>query len=331
MKAERPAGDAEMIQEILYATKYIFGRDVAGRSLHVFPDDTFIVSYPRSGNTWARFLVANLMYPERTVNFGSIERIIPHIHVRSKKYLKSLARPRVLNSHEYFDPRYRKVLYIVRDPRDVVLSSYHFHRKQRQIEDSYPLEDYVRRFVTSNGVWESYASWGQNVASWLATRRPYPSAAPEERGPHTFGSRAEDAPSWPQARRSASALLLVRYEDMLRHPVRELAKVATFLGIEATPERLSQAVERSSKKEMQKSEQADGSRWVLTRNTRSDIPFVRMAESGGWKSALPPASVAEIEWAWGRLMRELGYELQVYRDSEPGSSLVGALQPYEPS
>ena len=37
--------------------------DIAGRDLRVFPDDAFIASYPRSGNTWTRFLMANLIHP----------------------------------------------------------------------------------------------------------------------------------------------------------------------------------------------------------------------------------------------------------------------------
>jgi hypothetical protein len=57
--------------------------------------------------------------------------------------------------------------------------------------------------------------------------------------------------------------------------------------------------------------------WSSTRETRKDKPFVRSAKSGGWKAELSESSIAEIESAWGGLMRELGYELA-------GSSLVGA-------
>jgi hypothetical protein len=51
--------------------------------------------------------------------------------------------------------------------------------------------------------------------------------------------------------------------------------------------------------------------WSSTRETRQDKPFVRAAKAGGWKNELPEASVAEIEGAWGGLMREIGYELAV--------------------
>jgi hypothetical protein len=56
-------------------------------------------------------------------------------------------------------------------------------------------------------------------------------------------------------------------------------------------------------------EKEEASRWVLTKGTRDDKPFVRSATSGSWKSQLAPESVIAIESAWGDLMQSLGYEL----------------------
>src|SRR5215469_6269647 len=115
-----------MIYGFKKVVTYIFGTDVAGRTLAVFADDTFIVSYPRSGNTWTRFLIANLLHPEQPASFANIERLIPDCEAQSSRYMKRASRPRIIKSHEYFDPRYKKVIYIVRDPRDVALSYYDF-------------------------------------------------------------------------------------------------------------------------------------------------------------------------------------------------------------
>jgi hypothetical protein len=43
------------------------------------------------------------------------------------------------------------------------------------------------------------------------------------------------------------------------------------------------------------------------KSSRPDIPFVRAAKSGQWRSELPPDAVHQIETAWGGLMVELGY------------------------
>jgi hypothetical protein len=111
-----------MIYGVQRVVKFILGKDIAGRDLPVYADDTFIVSYPRSGNTWTRFLIANLLHPDQPATFANIERLVPDSEAQSSRYFKSIPRPRVIKSHQYFDPRYKKVIYIVRDPRDVALS-----------------------------------------------------------------------------------------------------------------------------------------------------------------------------------------------------------------
>lgn len=290
-----------VIHQMSGAVRYLLGLDVARRGLHVFPDDTFIVSYPKSGNTWTRFLVANLLHPDEPVTFENIERIVPDMHAQSKRFFRGLPRPRFIKSHEYFDPRYPRVIYIVRDPRDVLISSYHFHRKQRQIPDDYPIEQYVKRFLEGD-VWAVYASWSQNVTSWLATRPQAPTDG-------LFGSWAANVSSWLEAGAHGSNFLMLRYETMLEEPVRELGRIAGFLRIEATPELLSQAVARSSAPSLRELEQKQSRNWVMTKKTRQDIPFVGAAKAGGWRTNLPTDCIAEVERCLGPLMTALGYEL----------------------
>ncbi len=270
-----------MIYGIKTVVKYILGTDRAERNFAVYPDDTFLVSYPRSGNTWTRFLIANLVYPDRKVGFANIEKLIPDTSSQSNRALKATPRPRIIKSHEYFDHRYRKVLYIVRDPRDVALSYYDFQRKYRQIEDAYPLEQYVDDFVRGRLISSGWGTWAENVASWVYTRGRHPN------------------------------FLLLRYEDMMKDTLRELTRIAEFLKIDPEPGRLRTAIERSSADRMRELEKKEADQWVATKDRRRDIPFVRVAKSGGWKTSLPPACAQQIEAAWGDLMNLLGYEVTV--------------------
>ena len=52
----------------------------------------------------------------------------------------------------------------------MALSSYYFHLKQKQIDESLTIDKYVKEFV-SGLVWSSYGSWGQNVCSWVNTQQ----------------------------------------------------------------------------------------------------------------------------------------------------------------
>jgi Sulfotransferase domain len=274
-----------VLRELNYAFKRVLGFDKAGDSLTVFPDDTFIVSYPKSGNTWTRFLIGNLVHPEGA-DFSNINRVVPDPEDLSKRYLKRLPRPRILKSHRPFDPRYKRVICIVRDPRDVALSEYYFDVKRMAIEEGYPMERFVARFVAGDVNHEA-GSWGENVGSWMAARL----------NNKNF--------------RSGKNFLLLRYEDLVADPKRELASISRFLGIAATPERLEEAVERSSAERMRKLENAQAHLWSSTKDTRKDRPFVRAATSGGWRTELSAGCVAEIESTWGGLMKELGYAVGV--------------------
>ncbi len=267
-----------MIERLVRGTRKALGLHHPGRNLVVFPDDVFILSFPKSGNTWTRFLIANLAYPETRADFSNINQLTPDPESLSKRELARMPRPRIIKSHQYFHPSYKRVIYVVRDPRDVALSQFHFHRKRKLIEDDYPMEKFVARFVA--GQTGPYGSWGDNVASWLSTRQNRP------------------------------GFLLLRYEDMLDDAARELAKVAAFLEIPPDPERIANAVKRSSADEMRKMEKSQAHLWSSTKETRQDVPFVRSAKAGGWRESMPEAAVAELEAAWGHLMTYLGYELQ---------------------
>jgi len=269
-----------MIRRLIAGGKQFFGLHHPGRNLRVFPDDIFLVSYPKSGNTWTRFLIANLVYPEKHPDFANINELIPDPEGLTKRHLEQLPRPRYLKSHQYFDPRYQKIIHIVRDPRDVVLSEYYFDIKRRAIADDFPLEKFVSRFVRGE-LNHPYGTWGENTATWFYTRG------------------------------NSSRLLLVTYEALQSDGPRQMEKVAEFIGVPADPDRIAFAIQQSSADRMRELEKKQGHLWSSTKQTRQDKPFVRSAKAGGWKNELSEASISEIESAWGKLMHELGYELAV--------------------
>jgi hypothetical protein len=214
---------------------------------------------------------------EGPVTFQNIEQVIPDIHVNSSRFLTSIPRPRLMKSHEYFDHRYGKVLYLVRDPRDVALSYYRYYLKIRRFQDGYPMDQYIRAFL--RGELQNWGSWAQNVLSWIAARGNDP------------------------------RFLVLRYEDLCESPVRELASVAAFLDLKHSTNLLLAAVELCSAERMRRLEVIQGPEWITIRGSRRDVPFIGDATSGMWRTKLRPDCVRAIESSWGHLMVRLGYQL----------------------
>lgn len=179
--------------------------------------DVAIVSYPKSGNTWVRFLVANLIAGDagEGIDFHSVQKYVPEVG-RHDDYIKRLPPPRIVKSHGYDIDTARKIIYIVRDGRDVYVSFY-FHRRAHLASGTM-----FHQFLVSPDL--ARRPWGHHVSHWLDGR----SAPPE--------------------------LLLVRYEDLLANCAHQLERIAGFAGLGVTREQRDAAVRASTFARMQQLE-----------------------------------------------------------------------------
>ena len=247
-------------------------RMAASRMLTVLPDDIFITSFPKCGNTWVRFLVANLMFGnEEKVGFVNIERLVPDIYQNSDKKILRLKSPRILKSHECFDPRYKKVIYIIRDPRDAFISYFHFAQKMHAVETE--IKSLFEEYLT-NGI-STFGTWEENYKSWQVADK--------------------------------TRILFLKYEDMKQDPKPEVIKIADFLRLDVNDDDISAAIENSSFLKMKSLEKVQGKKWGPTKNSDLSKSFIRKGSVGEWKEILTEDMIKDIEKKWGALMRELGY------------------------
>lgn len=250
----------------------------AGRGVTVYPDDTFLVSYPRVGSNWVRFLICSVTNPEESLTLPAAEARIPGVYVNSDRVLRNLPRPRIIKSHEPFDSRYPRVIYIVRDPRDVAVSRYYFTLKWRGFPDGYPFEDFVRdRFLLPGNAILNTGPWADHVIGWLA------------------------------ARAGQDSFLLLKYEDLKADTAKQLSRIAGLLRVEADSQRIARAIEMSSLQRMRSLDRTEPLKWL--KGSRDDVPFIREGRTGGWRNVLPEEAVAAIEAAWWPVMKLLGYPL----------------------
>ncbi len=167
------------------------------RLFYARPEHVWIASYPRSGNTWLRFLLYDVLVgpsddPHR------LRRTIPDLH-RGLSAVRSMP-ARFIKTHYPYRSAYRKVVYLVRDPRCAIASAYERHLQGGGARDNLTLEEFVRREIEGRG---PYGSWDRHVRSY-------------------FDSGLD-----------GNHLLVVRYERMLEDPAGFLEHILEFSGISA--------------------------------------------------------------------------------------------------
>ena len=98
-------------------------------SIRIRPDDVFVASYPKSGNTWVRFLLANLLAPGEKITFRNIDNYVPDIY-KCASILEDRRGRRYIKSHHPCYERYPMLIDIYRDGRDALVSYYHYAQKE---------------------------------------------------------------------------------------------------------------------------------------------------------------------------------------------------------
>ncbi len=104
-------------------------------------ENTILLSYPRSGNTWTRYLLADLVlqslgFETNTILPIEFWRVLPSIYTQS---LTELAEDpiwttcKLVKSHEHQDLVNQKTIYIIRRPEDVLCSWYYFNLSKNNI------------------------------------------------------------------------------------------------------------------------------------------------------------------------------------------------------
>jgi estrone sulfotransferase len=115
--------------------------------------DVWLPSFPKAGSTWVRFLMCNLLslteLNGRTVDFHVVGEIMPSLgrsNLLTPWPYKSI--PRLVKTHQPYRPVLFSVpahaVYVMRDPRDVMVSYYHYQQSHRERPFAGPFEDFIR-------------------------------------------------------------------------------------------------------------------------------------------------------------------------------------------
>ncbi|XP_004648460.1 bile salt sulfotransferase-like isoform X5 [Octodon degus] len=137
-------------------------------------DDVFTVGYPKSGNNWVVEIICLIISkgnPKWSQSVPIWDRS-PWIETDyGHKLISEAERPLLSSSHlpfqlfpkSFFSSK-AKVIYIMRNPRDILVSGFHFWNSFKSNSDVTSLEQYSERFLQGNGVsgdWKTHFTVAQ--------------------------------------------------------------------------------------------------------------------------------------------------------------------------
>ena len=235
------------------------------------PSDVFITTYPKSGMTWFQNLVCGAIHGINLdfFTYKLMALLIPEIGVN--QYYERFATPMFFKSHEMPHPDYKRVVYLLRDGRDVMVSFAHFREglKRNKIKTGYWDVVLDRENVEPKYIWHKH------VEAWL--ENPY-----------------------------QADLLLIRYEDLHHQPLVELQRFCAFLGVERETALLEDVIAKSRFDRMSQREDQYG---IHVAEWPSDRKFMRRGKIGSYKDEMPPEVLEAFLKQAGETLQELGYVL----------------------
>ena len=250
----RGRGRAAAWRRFRFRSKRLRRPVVAWRHRGLRADDALLVAYPRSGSTWLSFMVCEALSGTRGM-FGELDVSVPYVGFQRGAAGILTGGARLIRSHEVRAVGDRRVVYLVRDPRSVVLSEYRWQLMEGHFSGTF--DAFVDDFL--DGSCNPWGSWGEHVRFWL-------------------GGAAASEPR-----------LVVRYAEMRADPQRALADVLAFLGESAAPGAIARAVAGNTLAAMRAKEEE-----AAVPKHRRDLSHVGEGAVDGWRGELGPEASRRI-------------------------------------
>lgn len=272
----------------------------------------WLASYPKSGNTWFRIFLTNLLRDQnRPADINELHRTpiassrslfdeysgLPSSDLTTEEI--DLLRPEVYrqvafeanetvfhkvhdayrilpDGNPLFPPEITKaVIYFIRNPLDIAISfAHHSATTVDRMIQGMNNPDYA--FCSKED--RLHNQLEQKLLTWSGHVK-----------------------SW--TRQNAMPVITLRYEDMLKNTFETFKKAINFVGLKASDEKIKQAVEFSRLEELQKQEKEKGFR----EKSPKAMSFFRKGNAGDWKTELTNGQVNQLVEQHKETMQKYGY------------------------
>ena len=272
----------------------------------------WLASYPKSGNTWVRLFLSNLLSSEKnfSINSNNISQFPLRSHfknltdnvndqdefakhcIRAQEIINQDNKLKFFKTHNAFwnwgggkytftdEKNSLGVIYIVRDPRNVITSVLKYYHKENY---NHALEFLIENKVlggddTEIGLPTIVGSWQNHYKSWKKFKKNY---------------------------------LIIKYENLLNYPQNEFFKITNYLetisDLKFEKNKIFKTIEECSFKNMSKQEDEFGFNDNTKRNKLETQKFFNLGPNNRWEDYLEKEILDKIEENFGNEMKELGY------------------------
>uniref|UniRef100_A0A8C6V418 Sulfotransferase n=1 Tax=Neogobius melanostomus TaxID=47308 RepID=A0A8C6V418_9GOBI len=250
--------------------------------LELRDSDVFVVTFPKSGTIWMQQI---LLLLESKGDLDSIckedslnGQLVPWIEVQGKvqEFVRAKS-PRYNVTHLPFHlmpqalrRRTGKVIYVARNPKDVLVSFYHFHKMVHMLETPQSFEQFLDRFLRGDVMG---GSWFEHIKAWF--------------------SHKDDV-----------NMLFLTYEEMIQDLQAVVRRIAEFLGADLTQDQLSSVVEHSTFRNMRRIPRANYKHVPSDLINHEEGNFMRKGTIGDWKNHFTVAQNQRFDEVFQQEMKD---------------------------
>nr|XP_060609198.1 amine sulfotransferase-like [Anolis sagrei ordinatus]XP_060609199.1 amine sulfotransferase-like [Anolis sagrei ordinatus]XP_060609200.1 amine sulfotransferase-like [Anolis sagrei ordinatus] len=246
--------------------------------------DVFLVTFPKSGTIWTQNILS-LIYHEGhrngTEDMDLVDRV-PWLeyNLRNVDYVKRPS-PRLFASHlpycllpKGLKNGRGKIIYVARNPKDVLVSYYHFSKFSQKMEEVEDFEVIMERFLAGKVLGNL---WVDHVEGW-------------------------------SAQMDNTNILFLMFEEMKKDLRSAILKICNFLGKRLTEEEIDDVVDKASFGKMSADRRTNYTTLSSDTLDFNKGRFLRKGTIGDWKNTMTVAQNERFDSVFKKRMEKLPFK-----------------------